>query len=279
MRRSKAATNTPDLWQHQLPRRDHRSNKYTHGHALIMGGPVHSTGAARLAALSALRSGAGLVSIGCDALSLPVYASSLMSVMTKLVQSPAELEQLLADNRIRALLAGPGAGTGEHTRQTVLQLLKSRKPCVLDADALTSFSDSLSVLIDAVHESTILTPHEGEFTRLFGDIQERELAALDAAQQSKAVVILKGHETVIAAADGRIVVNRCATPNLATAGSGDVLAGIVTGMLCQGMPAFEAACAGVWLHSQSAHGYGPGLIADDLPGLIPKALASLEVAG
>jgi hydroxyethylthiazole kinase-like uncharacterized protein yjeF len=268
--------NSPSLWQSQLVQRKPESNKYSYGHALVLGGPITSTGASRLAAIAALRSGAGLVSIACDDESLPVYAVSLISVMTKRVNSSAELDHYLQDDHVRAVLIGPGYGVGEATRQRVLQILDSGKPCVLDADALTSFASSGAMLFAAIKSPVILTPHEGEFIRLFGSINSRAEAALAAAKQSGAVVILKGAETLIAAPDGRLVINRHAPPSLATAGSGDVLAGIATGLLCQAMPAFEAACAAVWIHSQAALSFGAGLIAEDLLSLIPAALKPLQ---
>jgi ADP-dependent NAD(P)H-hydrate dehydratase / NAD(P)H-hydrate epimerase len=173
-------------------------------------------------------------------------------------------------------LVGPGAGIGARTRDKVLAALKAKKACVLDADALNSFADSPKTLFDAIQSPCVLTPHEGEFGRLFGTIDGDKVArAGQAAAQSGAVIVLKGADTVIAAPDGNIVINDTGTPFLATAGSGDVLAGMIIGLLAQGMTAYDAACAGVWVHGILAENFGPGLIAEDLLDEIPDVLAEL----
>jgi NAD(P)H-hydrate epimerase len=186
------------------------------------------------------------------------------------------LRAAIADPRLNAFLIGPGAGATATTRAGALAALKLGKACVLDADAITAFADKPSSLFAAIRSPCVLTPHEGEFRRLF-DAEGGKLArARAAAEKANAVVLLKGADTVIAAPDGRAAINVNAPPTLATAGSGDVLAGICLGLLAQGMPAFESACAAAWLHGEAAAAFGPGLIAEDLPDLLPQALRRLR---
>ncbi|MFT4073890.1 MAG: NAD(P)H-hydrate dehydratase [Asticcacaulis sp.] len=260
----------------RLPALKAHGSKYDRGHCIVLGGPVASTGAARLAARAALRIGAGLVSVACDPSSLIVYATALEAVMTKPVKDEAAFAVLIGDPRVTSLIMGPAAGVNERTQALVLAALKAGKACVLDADALTVFRDDPAELFQAIRSPVLLTPHEGEFTRLFGPIGNRETAAQNAAQTSGAVVLLKGRDTVIAAPDGRLVINRDAPPTLATAGSGDVLAGFAGGLMAQGMPVFEAACAATWLHAECARRFGPGLISEDLSEILPKVLADLR---
>lgn len=267
--------NLPILWQHSFPALSADIHKYTRGHAIIMGASPATTGASRLAALGALRAGAGLVSVACSQEALPVYAAALTAVMTKVITNAKELDNLLADERVTSMCIGPGSGVNEKTREHVLQLLKHKKPAVLDADALTSFKDGTKPLFSAVMPHTVLTPHEGEFERLFTAKGAKHLRAQTAAKEAGCVIVLKGNDTIIAAPDGRVAINAEAPVWLATAGSGDVLTGIITGLLAQKMPAFEAACAGVWLHSKAASLFGPGLIADDLPLAMAGALKIL----
>jgi hydroxyethylthiazole kinase-like uncharacterized protein yjeF len=270
--------NTPALWQTHFPYIHADAHKYTRGHALTLGGGIASTGAARLAATAALRIGAGLSSVACDLSSLPVYAASLLAVMTKPFASAAELDALIEDKRLTALLIGPGCGVTDHTRACVLSLLAQGKPCVLDADALTVFQSDPPALFNAITGPTLLTPHEGEFARLFPTEGSKPERAMRATQQSGAAIILKGSDTVIASPDGRIAINANAPPWLATAGSGDVLAGMATGLLAQGMPVFEAACAAVWLHGEAANHFGIGLISEDLLEMLPDILRELYAA-
>jgi ADP-dependent NAD(P)H-hydrate dehydratase / NAD(P)H-hydrate epimerase len=267
-------SNSPALWQSLLPQPDRNSQKYSRGYVLIQGGyPV--TGAARLAALSAARSGAGITAIAVPAVALNIYASQLLSIMAKPYASTLDLYALIHDPRIGAFLIGPGAGVSKETRETTLTMLQTAKPVVIDADALTAFSRKSDSLKKAIIGQCVLTPHDGEFEKLFGlrpavQLPERIAQALVAAKQTNANILLKGANTIIAGPDERVIVNENAPATLATAGAGDVLAGLITGLLAQGMPSFEAAAAAVWLHSEAAKLFGMGLIAEDLPGLIPK---------
>jgi NAD(P)H-hydrate epimerase len=274
--------NDPLLWATALPLLQPEGNKYTRGHALVWGG-WPTTGAARMAARAAARVGAGLTTVAVDVsrceAALPVYAAALTSVMVSPVAVPRDLDKLLADCRITGLLIGPGAGTGPDTRARVLAMLQAARATVLDADALTAFKNDPPSLFRAFNGSCVLTPHEGEFARLFeGAVDARgdKLArARAAARASGAVVVLKGSDTVIAAPDGRAIVNANAPPNLATAGTGDVLAGMVVGLLAQGMEPFLAAAAAVWMHGAAASHFGPGLLAEDLPDRLPAVFRRL----
>ncbi len=270
------ATNSPSLWIDALPATIADSNKYTRGHAVVFGG-FPQTGAARMAARAAARMGAGLTTIAVSTEALPVYAAALESVMVKSISATNDFEQLIADPRVSAFLIGPGAGVSESTRSRVLQLLSTGKPIVLDADALTVFADDPSALFNAIKGPCVLTPHEGEFGRIFDLQGSREVRAVEAAQQSNAVVVLKGSSTVIAAPNNLLIVNENAPPNLATAGSGDVLAGMILGLLAQNMDAMLASAAAVWMHGEAAENFGPGLIAEDLPDCLPQVWRSLLV--
>ena len=264
--------NAPPLWQALLQGPTSDDHKYSRGHALVVGGDGAHSGAARLAARAALRAGAGLVTVHAPEAALPVYASQLTAVM---VASTADLEGALADERRNALLIGPGCGVSPATRTQALRALGAGKRCVLDADALTAFRDDAATLFDALSPDSVLTPHEGEYRRLFAHEGDKLARARAAAAECGAVVVLKGADSVIAAPDGRAAINANAPPTLATAGSGDVLAGFVLGLLAQGMPAFEAAAAGVWLHGAAAAAFGPGLIAEDLAEALPSVLRAL----
>ncbi|HET6467053.1 MAG TPA: NAD(P)H-hydrate dehydratase [Geminicoccaceae bacterium] len=267
--------NTPPLWLPALPRRGPQSHKYRHGSALVMGGPAHQSGAARLAARAALRAGAGLVSVACTTEALDVYAGRLTAVMTKCIADDAALDALLADGRLSGFLIGPGYGVGEATAARCARLLATGRPVVLDADALTSHQGRLDALVRALHPACVLTPHDGEYARLFPFQGDRLSRARQAAARAGCVMLLKGADTVVAAPDGRAAIATLAAPWLATAGSGDVLAGLVLGFVAQGMPAFEAAAAAVWLHAAAAARHGPGLIAEDLSELLPGLLGEL----
>lgn len=270
--------NGPALWSARYPWRRPDSHKYHFGHALILGGAV-VTGAGRLAARAALRVGAGLVTVACTRETLPIYALSAPSVITAPVETEADYQALLADRRKNAVLLGPGNGVGAQTRGRALAALGTGKAVVLDADALTSFEARPSDLFEAIEGDCVLTPHEGEFGRLFADRDGDKLArARAAAALSGAVVLLKGADSVIAAPDGRAAINANAPPELATAGTGDVLAGLIVGLLAQGMTSFDAACAAAWLHGETGAALGPGLIAEDLPEALPEVLRRLREA-
>ena len=266
--------NDPVLWREQLPQLNTSANKYSRGHALLYGG-YPMTGAARMAARAAARAGAGLTTIAVPEAGLPVYAAALTSIMVRPLAQPDDLSRLLADARFSALLIGPGAGVTETTRACALAMLASGRPVLLDADAISVFEDRPRELFAAIGTACVLTPHEGEFARLFNATGDKLARARAAAGLSGAVIVLKGADTVIAAPDGRAIVNTNAPPTLATAGSGDVLAGIILGLLAQGMDAFLAAAAAVWLHGAAAADFGPGLLAEDLADLLPRVLRRL----
>ncbi len=267
--------NDPRLWLERLPRLRHDGNKFDRGHALVAGGyPV--TGAARLAARAAARAGAGLTTVAVPEIALPIYASALTSIMVVPLAAAGDFAALLADRRITAFLIGPGAGVGAETRARTLAMLATHRATVIDADAITSFKDRLAELESAIAGPCVLTPHEGEFGRLFEAGGGKLARARAAAARTGAVIVLKGCDTVIAAPDGRAIVNANAPPSLATAGSGDVLGGIVLGLLAQAMDPFLAAAAAVWLHGAAAASFGLGLLAEDLPDLLPRVLSDLN---
>jgi NAD(P)H-hydrate epimerase len=282
--------NDPALWRRELPRPAAGGNKYSRGHALLVGG-YPMTGAARMAARGAARAGAGLTSIAVPDIALPIYAAALTSIMVHPLSRPEDFTLLLGDSRYTALLIGPGAGINEATRERALAMLGTRRAVLLDADAISVFAGRVGELAGAIHGPCILTPHEGEFARLFGAAGlgaaglgaagigaagDKLSRARAAARRSGAIIVLKGADTVIAAPDGRAIVNGNAPANLATAGSGDVLGGMILGLLAQGMDGFLAAAAGVWLHGAAAADFGPGLLAEDLPDLLPGVLRQLD---
>lgn len=312
----KTFANGPALWAHCFPVPRVEGHKYARGHAMVMSGGLAHTGAARLAARGALRGGAGLVTVATPSEALSVHAAALTAIMTRVCDGPDDLAMLLADRRKNALIMGPGLGVGENTRALVRAALtpdtepgEPPRGIVLDADALTSFADDtygLARLIRQSEKHVVLTPHDGEFARLFGQVSmddesrwanlvpNREtvpplLAALHsgskldrtraAAALSGALVILKGADTVAAHPQGRASIAEDLPPWLATAGSGDVLAGLTGGLLAQGMPLFEAACAAVWLHGAAARHFGFGLVAEDIPENLPPILQALLADG
>ena len=266
--------NTPALWLDKLPQRHANINKYSRGHALLSGG-YPMTGASRMAARAAARSGAGLTTIALPEHAFAIYASALTSIMAQPLTRDEDLAELLADPRYTAFSIGPGSGISEATRVRALSMLGTGKPVVIDADAISVFSSRPEELFRAIRGACVITPHEGEFKRIFDVSGDKLARARQAAHRSGAVVVLKGADTVIAAPDGRAIINSNAPPTLATAGSGDVLGGFILGLLAQNMDAFPAAAAAVWLHGAAAAGFGAGLIAEDLPDLLPAVLRQL----
>lgn len=265
--------NHPDLWRGAFPWPRPQDHKYKRGHALVLSGDAFHTGAARLAARGALRAGAGLVTLAGETSALPILAAHVTAIMLARADDPTDWQGLLDDPRKNAVLIGPGAGATMRTQQFIRMALMARKACVLDADGLTAFADDPSLLFSFIKGPTVLTPHQGEFARLFPDLEGDKLRRVrQAAQRSGAVVLLKGPDTVIAAPDGRAIINGHAPPWLATAGSGDVLAGFIAGLMAAGMDPFPAAACAVWMHGQTAHDLGPGMIAEDLPDAWPHAL-------
>jgi ADP-dependent NAD(P)H-hydrate dehydratase / NAD(P)H-hydrate epimerase len=281
----KTFENVPALWRGNFPAPKLDGHKYDRGHAVVVSGPAWSTGAARLAARGALRAGAGLVTIASPRDALAVNAAASLAVMVRPVDGAAELAKFLSDRRMNAVALGPGMGVGVTTCERVLAALAGERAAVLDADALTSFATDPGRLATALKarpaQAAVLTPHEGEFSRYFHALDEKTKVGLKlerarlAAKLVGAVVVLKGADSVIAAPDGRAAIGANAPAYLATAGAGDVLTGIAAGLLAQGMPAFEAAAAAVWLHGEAAKTFGPGLIAEDLPEQLPQVYRGL----
>jgi len=268
----------PALWSPALPRPDAADHKYRRGLVLVAGGAV-MTGAARLSARAAARAGAGLVTIACAPEAMPLYAAETMEAILRPVADDAAFAALLEDPRLAGVLAGPGLGVSASTRTRAAAALACGRPVVLDADALTAFAGDAAALrarIAAAERACVLTPHEGEFARLFPGEGSKLARARAAAAQSGAVVLLKGADTVVAAPDGRAAINANAPPALAVGGTGDVLAGLLLGLLAQGMPAFEAAAAAAWIHGAAGARIGTGLIAADLPPVLPMIIAALQ---
>ena len=277
--------NTPDVWIGAYPWPRIEGHKYKRGHAVVVSGPAHATGAARLAARAALRAGAGLVTVAAPRAAVPVLSEA---VMVREASGSAGLKKLLADERLNAVLLGPGNGVGKATKAAVEAAAKAKRALVLDADAISSFtreSGKLAKLLKLNRIQALLTPHDGEFARLFASDSAQVLAveskiekARAAAMLLGAVVLLKGPDTVVAAPDGRATISNNAPPWLATAGTGDVLAGISVGLIAQGMPVFEAACAAVWLHGEAANEAGFGMTAEDLEPALKPVLEQLYEA-
>jgi hydroxyethylthiazole kinase-like uncharacterized protein yjeF len=280
--------NAPALWQHLLPVSGEDTHKYKRGHVAVFSGGATATGAARLSAMAAARSGAGAVTLLSPQDALAANAAHLTSIMLSRCDHPQDLRSFVKSRKPDAFVLGPGFGIGEKARIFALDLLNiPAANLVFDADTITSFKDHPDVLFSATHSGKtrlVLTPHEGEFKRLFPDVTEDNTPskidrARAAAKRANAIIIYKGADTVIASPDGRAAINSNGTPLLATAGSGDVLAGLTAGLLAQGMPAFEAACAAVFVHGAAAHTLGFGLIAEDLPAAAAKILSGLFANG
>ena len=277
--------NVPATWGMAFPLPSIDGHKYDRGHVVAVSGGIAATGAARLSARGALRAGAGLVTLASPRDALAVNAAALTAVMVRPIDTAIEFAELLNDKRLNAYVIGPGAGVGERTRDFVLSALSAKRAVVLDADALTSFADNPERLFEAIRHSSdpqvVLTPHEGEFPRLFSDMSNKHALrsklerVRHAAERAGAVVLLKGPDTTVASPDGRATIAANAPPWLATAGAGDVLSGMIAGLLAQGVGAFEAASIGVWMHGEAAREAGPGLIAEDLPETLPAVTRHL----
>ncbi|MAJ93348.1 MAG: NAD(P)H-hydrate dehydratase [Rhodospirillaceae bacterium TMED63] len=269
-------SNNPGVWGDSFPWPSAGGHKYTRGHGVIVGG-MSMGGAARLGSLAARRSGAGLVTVAASPEALGDYTADQPGLLPLPFRTAKEFGEILDDERKNGVLIGPGSGVSRSTQDVVLSAARRGRSLVLDADALTSFQTETDALFTAIADvPCVLTPHEGEFSRLFRMTGDKLTRARRAAEVSGSVVLLKGADTVIASPDGRAAINENAPPTLATAGAGDVLAGTILGLLVQGMPAFEAACAAVWLNGDVATSFGYGLIAEDLPAGFPAALSNLH---
>ena len=270
--------NSPCLWFDFFPVPQPEDHKHTRGHALIVGGTL-MPGAGRLAAAGARRIGAGVVTVLADPEVLDIFTQDAPGLLTLPFRNSREFDEHLDDPRKNAVLIGPGAGVNRTTHEMVQIAARRQKQLVLDADGLTVFSGDSASLFEAISDiPCVLTPHEGEFSKIFRIPGDKLSRAKNAALKSRSVVVLKGSDTIIAAPDGRTVINENAPATLATAGSGDVLAGSIVGLMAQGMPAFEAACAATWVNADVATRHGPGLIAEDLPRGIPLSLRELMLS-
>jgi len=272
--------NGPALWPGVPPTPSVMAHKHARGHVLVRTGNAHSTGAARLAARAALRTGAGLVTLAAGEKAADVCAAHETEVMVSVCASANDFSELAKANRASAVVIGPAGGVGAALRADVAAARALGLPMVLDADGLSSCADAPDDLFALLGEACVLTPHEGEFGRLFPDLADRETSKIDRVQQAAkragCVVLLKGPDTVIAAPDGRTIINTNAPPWLATAGSGDVLAGIIGALLAGGAPGFDAAACGAWLHGHAGGVCGRGLIAGDLITVLPQALVRIS---
>lgn len=267
--------NVPSLWGQTFPFSGPQTHKYGRGHMLVLGGKEPTLGASRLASLAGLRVGAGLVTLAAPTETYAVQASALMDVMVRRFDSAFGFMGIVNDPRIRSVLVGPGAGRGEKTVDLVKQVGAKNKSLVLDADALASLVGRVDLIKELKSPEVVLTPHEGEFAKLFPNIsfaEDRLDAAKKAAKETNSVVVLKGVSTIVAAPDGRASVATNAPSWLSVGGTGDVLSGMICGLITQGMPAFEAASAGVWVHGEAGMSAGRGLLASDLLQVIPKVL-------
>ncbi len=267
--------NGPGLWLDGYPWPEPESYKYKRGEVLVLGGET-ITGASRMTVHAASRAGAGMVTLAAPAAVWTIYATSLTNAIVRKFEGSADWQALLNDPRRNVIAIGPGAGVGASTRNYVVAALATKRATVLDADALTSFAEAPDDLFSAIKGPCVMTPHAGEFKRLFHFDGDKLMRTRAAARQSGAVVLLKGPDTVIAAPDGRAIINSNAPAQLATGGSGDVLTGFIAGLLAQGMAPFEAAAAGAWLHGAAAAEFGLGLVAADLPDTLPRVLQRLR---
>ena len=269
------AENSPQLWVDKLPVPAPGFHKYSRGHVVIVGGS-EMTGAARLAARAARRAGAGILSIVSPTNAKHIYEISDAGNLVLELSAKKGLSGILDNKRRNAVLVGPGNGVTELTRKNAISALTSKNAVVLDADALTAFEGDPETLFSSIKGRCVLTPHQGEFDRLFKINGDKLSRCKEAAKLANSVIILKGFDTIIAEPNGRVVINANAPADLATAGAGDVLAGIIIGLMSQGMEAFEAACAAVWLHGEAAKELGAGLIAEDLSEVLPYVLDDIR---
>lgn len=275
----KIAVNHPALWQGELPQLLENTHKYQRGYAVINAGAT-LTGAARLAARAAMRMGAGIVAVASPPEAVSLYSLALETAVIKPVVTTDDFAKIIGDKRVGAILVGPGNGVSLGTQDRCLAALGTGRPVIIDADGITALSNDEKLFNNSNLNNILITPHEGEFARLFGPIPEAKGSKLArarlAARQSGAIVLLKGSDTVVAHPDGRTIINANGLADLATAGTGDVLAGTILGLAAQGMPLFSAACAAIFLQGDAARIYGPGLIASDLPDLLPQALKNIS---
>lgn len=268
--------NDPKLWLEAMPWPGPAAHKHARGRLGVVSGRMHQTGAARLAARAGLRIGAGLVKVLCPPDATAVLAGALEAVMVQPFHGPEDLRR--EAEPMDAVVIGPAAGLDEATVFNLAALERTGAALVVDADALSVFEGRADMLFQSLDRDDVLTPHEGEFERLFPGVLKsgREAGAVEAARRSGCVVLLKGPQTLIASPDGRLRSNPNGSPWLATAGSGDVLAGMIGGLVAQRMDSFDAASAACWMHAAAAEGFGPGLVAEDLPGLLPGVLRGLR---
>tara|TARA_B100000676_G_scaffold313150_1_gene391809 strand:+ start:6555 stop:8033 length:1479 start_codon:yes stop_codon:yes gene_type:complete len=267
--------NEPDTWRRNYPFPGPADHKYSRGHAVVVGGS-EMTGAARLAVYGAMRAGTGIVSVAVPSDAAVIYRLSLPGAITRIVRDTGTFSEIIEKERVTACLVGPGNGVTVATREKTLAALRKKLPVVLDADAISVFEETRELLFDSIKSPCLMTPHEGEFSRLFEFEGDKITRARKAAARSGAAILLKGSDTVIAAPDGRVAINVNGPPDLATAGSGDVLAGIAVGLLAHGLEPFDAACMAAWVHGEAARTIGPGLIAEDLPNALPAVLKKLK---
>lgn len=282
--KSEIYENNMNLWINSYPYYNENINKFTKGHAAVFSGSLAQAGASRLSATAALRSGAGAVTLISPNESMQAHAAQITSLMLHETRNENDAIEFIKRRKINTAVIGPGYGSLEMAKQHVLALLKNDvlQSLIIDADAITAFHDAPSQLFKAIAASktaVILTPHEGEFKRIFPVIASRDISKLEkavsAASLSNALIVYKGPDTIIADNKGRAVINANGTSLLATAGSGDVLAGIIAGLVAQGMPVFEAASAAVWMHAEAARQFGAGLIAEDIPQQLPAIITKI----
>lgn len=269
----KVIVNKPSLWKDDFPIPTDKTHKYMRGHAVVVAGRM--IGAARLASRAARRMGAGLVTVVCEPNAYPVVARDWPGTIVNSLGEGKRYTEHLVDERKNAFLLGPGGGLDSDLKSKILYTLEMgpKKAAVIDADGLNVFKADVDKLLTTLHGNCVITPHAGEFTRIFPDIEgSREKMVMAAAKRAGCTVVLKGAETLIAAPDGSLVMNKHAAPYLATGGTGDVLAGMITGLMAQGMTAFKAAQMAVWIHGDTGLRIGLGLVAEDIVDAIPRSL-------